>query len=335
VAPDLQPACSLFAMVDDSPSMRSSSTRTCLAVLVGMAVGYTAAWSQMASGGSARSDKSGVFVEARGGFVRPLPAVTHHDDDGGGGVRPTPGAHVGPVVDAASLQQHAQTSHTVSEAAALPIMPQQSTITPPATASSSSSSRETTSTSSSNILPTITAIPAATLTHPVIFATLIPRKKLTYVQSAKHMHCQLVSFARHKQHRNNGDGGTSPRFVIVQSTDFNGKKEEIPYTFNRAAWAEAFGHEFVHVPPPTGLRGYSMLASNKPRVLLAELRRHLGPLQPPRTVRAEWIVWMDADTFVNPDDPPDLDALVRTVSEDKVLLVTQAPYVVPLSSTIV
>ena len=82
---------------------------------------------------------------------------------------------------------------------------------------------------------------------------------------------------------------------------------------------------FMFNTNPHGPR-YGSVASNKPRVLLAELRRRLAPLQPPRTVRAEWIVWMDADTFVNPDDPPDLDALVRTVPESKVLLVTQTEY---------
>ena len=103
----------------------------------------------------------------------------------------------------------------------------------------------------------------------------------------------------------------------------------VPYIFNRAAWAEAFGYEFVCAPPPEGVHGYDKLASNKPRVLLAEIRRLMGPLQPPRTVRAEWIVWMDSDTFVNPEDPPDLDALVHTVPENKVLLVAQAEYVAP------
>jgi hypothetical protein len=155
-------------------------------------------------------------------------------------------------------------------------------------------------------------------TQPMV-QPLVPLSKLNNSESAKHLACQRASFVRHQ--RPHAAGGA--RFVIVQSNDFRGKTMAVPYTFNRAAWAEAFGHEFVCAPPPDGVHGYGNLASNKPRVLLAELRRHLGPLQPPRTVRAEWIVWMDADTFVNPDDPPDFEALMHTVTEDKVLLVTQ------------
>ena len=94
--------------------------------------------------------------------------------------------------------------------------------------------------------------------------------------------------------------------------------------FNRAAWAEAFGYEFVRKAPPEGTHGYAQVASAKPRVLLEVLQEHLGPLQAPRTRRAEWIILMDADTFVNPDDPPDFDALLSTVSDEKVLLVAQA-----------
>lgn len=61
-------------------------------------------------------------------------------------------------------------------------------------------------------------------------------------------------------------------------------------------------------------------------MLPQEVQHYIAQHKAGRDRDVEWVVWMDADTMVNQDDPPVLTELIQSAGNDKMLLGTQGEY---------